>query len=100
MLATNVFNATIPTAALFSKAVAQTVDYFLADENKQARGDIVDIFLSKQNDASAIIMGYVREALRLNPIVRVFFVVIWIETNGLCTVRWRVPHCSSNDQPA
>lgn len=68
-LAINIFYATVPTAALFSKAIAQVVDYFLEEENAQAREEIVDIFLAKEKDGSARIMEYVREALRLNPIV-------------------------------
>ncbi|KAF9447624.1 heme peroxidase [Macrolepiota fuliginosa MF-IS2] len=67
-LAISVFYATVPTAALFSKAIAQVVDYFLAEENQQARKEIEKIFLKQEKDASAKIMGYVREALRLNPI--------------------------------
>lgn len=68
-LATAVFDATVPTAALFSKAIVHAVDYFLDDANEQARGEIVGLFWSRVQDSSAEIMGYVREALRLNPIV-------------------------------
>lgn len=68
-LAADIFDATVPTAALFSKAIVHVVDHFLDDENKQARKEIVDLFSSKKQDSSAKIMGYVREALRLNPIV-------------------------------
>lgn len=67
-LAINVFNATIPTAALFSKAVALVVDYFLEEANQQAREEIVMIHQANEKDASAKIMGYVRETLRLRPI--------------------------------
>jgi hypothetical protein len=68
-LATDIFDATVPTAALFSKAIVHAVDYFLDDGNKQARGEIVDLFSSEKQGSSAKIMDYVREALRLNPIV-------------------------------
>jgi hypothetical protein len=68
-LAVAVFNATVPTAALFSKAIAQVVDYFLNEANQQARADLVKIYQANQKDTSAKVMGYVREALRLNPIV-------------------------------
>ncbi|KXN88689.1 Linoleate 10R-lipoxygenase [Leucoagaricus sp. SymC.cos] len=67
-LAMNLFNATIPTAALFSKAIARVIDYFLDDANVQARKGLVDIYQSKESDSSAKIMGYIREVLRLNPI--------------------------------
>lgn len=68
-LAIGVFNATVPTAALFSKAIAQVVDYFLEKNNTQAKEEIVKIFLTGGEGAPAKIMGYIREALRLNPIV-------------------------------
>lgn len=68
-LATGVFNATVPTAPLFSKAIAQVVDYFLEEKNTQAKEEITKIFLTGGEGASAKIMGYIREALRLNPIV-------------------------------
>lgn len=67
-LAVGVFNATIPTAPLFSKAVAQVVDYFLEEANIQAKEEISKIFLAGGEGSSAKIMGYIREALRLNPI--------------------------------
>lgn len=68
-VANDIFDAAVPTAALFSKAIVHAVDYFLDDANKQARGEIVNLFSSQRPDSSAQIMGYVREALRLNPIV-------------------------------
>ncbi|XP_006456120.1 hypothetical protein AGABI2DRAFT_195360 [Agaricus bisporus var. bisporus H97] len=67
-VANDIFDAAVPTAALFSKAIVHAVDYFLDDANKQARGEIVNLFSSQRPDSSAQIMGYVREALRLNPI--------------------------------
>ncbi len=73
-LAVGVFNATVPTAALFSKAIAQVVDYFLEEANNQAREEIVKVFLAGGEGASTKVMGYVREALRFNPIVSPSFV--------------------------
>lgn len=72
-LAVNIFNATIPTAALFSKAVAKVVDYFLDDANQVARSEIAKIYQDNEKDASKVIMGYVREALRLRPLVSLSF---------------------------
>ena len=72
-LAVNIFNATIPTAALFSKAVAKVVDYFLDDANQVARSEIAKIYQDNEKDASKVIMGYVREALRLHPLVSLSF---------------------------
>ncbi|KAF9465406.1 heme peroxidase [Collybia nuda] len=62
------FAAVVPTAAHFSQAIAHIVDFFLDDDKRQAREDIVRLAaLPHDKDAIAKIMGYAREALRINP---------------------------------
>jgi len=70
-LAINIFNAIIPTSVLFSKAVVQVVDFFLDDANQMARSEIAMIHQgsTSEQDSSRMIMRYVREALRLRPLV-------------------------------
>lgn len=68
-LAAQVFSATIPTAPLYSQAIAKVVDFYLAKEQAVARQEIVNLANSKDKDAPSKILAYVREALRLNPTV-------------------------------
>jgi len=72
-LAINIFNAIVPTAVLFSKAIVQVVDFFLDDANQMARTAIAMIHRENEQDASQRIMCYVREALRLRPLVSLSF---------------------------
>jgi len=65
--ATEVFAAVVPTAALYSHYVAQVVDFYLDDDQKAAREEIVRLAASTDQDASAKVMTYVNEALRLRP---------------------------------
>lgn len=66
-LATQVFAAVVPTAALFAATIASIVDYFLDSNNIAARED----FLAKSSDKDAPgkVMPYIREALRLKPAI-------------------------------
>lgn len=65
--ASQIFAAVVPTAALYSQAVATVVNFYL-DVNKQvAREEIVKLVESKEKDAADRVMGYVYEALRLDP---------------------------------
>ncbi|KAF9004668.1 heme peroxidase [Cyathus striatus] len=66
-LAALVFLAVVPTGALFSKSIVHVVDFYLSDDKKQARDDIVKNYTSKDKDSNSKIMVYIREALRLNP---------------------------------
>lgn len=64
-LSAYVFAAAIPTAAHFSQAIAHIVDFYLGDDKRQARADIVRLAASHHDaDAVAKVMGYAREALR------------------------------------
>ena len=87
-LAINIFNAIIPTAVLFSKAIVQVVDFFLDDANQMARSEIATIHQGSTNeqDSSQMIMRYVREALRLRPLVSLSpFCLPTILTNASCS---------------
>jgi len=88
-LAINIFNAIIPTAVLFSKAVVQVKDFFLDDANQMARSEIVMIHQgsTSEQDSSWMPMGYVREALRLCPLVSLSsFGLSTIPTNASCSL--------------
>jgi linoleate 10R-lipoxygenase len=63
-LAAQVFSAIIPTAPLYSQAIAKVVDFYLSKEQAVARQEIVNLATSKEKDAPGKILAYVREALR------------------------------------
>lgn len=68
-LAAYVFAAVVPTAAHFSQAVTHVVDFYLDEDKKTQREEIVALAatLGKNKESGGKIMGYVREALRINP---------------------------------
>jgi len=67
-LAISIFDAIIAIAVLFFQAIVRVVDFFLA--NQMARSDIATIHQESANKQdSQRIMCYVREALRLRPLV-------------------------------
>ncbi|KAH6904307.1 heme peroxidase [Coprinopsis sp. MPI-PUGE-AT-0042] len=66
-IAAQVFAAVVPSAALYAASLSQIVNFFLQPSNAEAREK------SKDAGASAELMGYVREALRLNPAVPGFY---------------------------
>ncbi|TFK37038.1 heme peroxidase [Crucibulum laeve] len=68
-VAAKVFTATVPSAALYSQAVAHIVDFYLSEDKQSVREEIVKLSASKDKDASSKIMTYAREALRLKPVV-------------------------------
>ncbi|KJA17192.1 hypothetical protein HYPSUDRAFT_46645 [Hypholoma sublateritium FD-334 SS-4] len=65
--ASQLFAATVPTAALYSQALANVIDFYLDDDRHSIREKIVDLDQSAENK-SAEIMVYVYEALRLRPV--------------------------------
>ncbi|KAG6864600.1 hypothetical protein C0991_008364 [Blastosporella zonata] len=67
--------AAVPTSPHFSQAIAHVVDFYLGDDKKVERADIVKLSASigKNSDSAVKIMAYVREALRLNPPVSGIF---------------------------
>ncbi|KAF9042906.1 heme peroxidase [Panaeolus papilionaceus] len=61
------FAALIPSAALYSQAVSHIINFYLDDDKKVAREEIVKLAASSGADASAKIEAYILEALRLDP---------------------------------
>lgn len=59
--ATHKVVAAVPTAPFFSKALAHVIDYYVAEERRKDREEIVK--LAKENKA-ANVKTYVNEALR------------------------------------
>ena len=62
-IAANLFFEVVPTAAVYSKAIAQVVNFYLDDERKDIRENIVQLSALRTPEADAKIQGYVREAL-------------------------------------
>ncbi|KAF8908079.1 heme peroxidase [Gymnopilus junonius] len=65
--AAQVVATVVPTAALYSQALATVVNYYLDNAQEAAREDIVKHANSKENDSLNKVMAYVYEALRLDP---------------------------------
>lgn len=65
--ASQIFAAVVPTAPLYSQAVATVVNFYLDADKQAAREEIVKLVASKEKDAADKVMGYVYEALRLDP---------------------------------
>ncbi|KAF9472120.1 heme peroxidase [Pholiota conissans] len=55
--------ATVPTATLYSQVLSHVVDFYLADERKAQREEIVALSKSTDKDANAKIMRHAYEAL-------------------------------------
>jgi len=62
-VAAQIFAAVVPSAALYSQAVSTVVHYYLRDDKKAEREEIIKL------GASPAVMAYVYEALRLKPLV-------------------------------
>jgi len=68
-IAATLFSEVIPTAALYSKAIALVVNFYLHEDRTAAREDIARLSICRTPESEARIQAYVREALRLDPIV-------------------------------
>jgi len=62
--ASQIFAAVVPTAPVYSQAVATIVNFYLDADKKAEREEIVKLVASKEKDATDKVMGYVYEALR------------------------------------
>jgi hypothetical protein len=62
-IAASLFSEVVPTTALYSKAIAHVVNFYLHDGRKEAREDIVRLSTLCTPEADAKVQGYVREAL-------------------------------------
>jgi len=65
--ASQIFAAVVPTAPVYSQAVATIVNFYLGADKQVEREKIVKLVASKEKDATDKVMGYVYEALRLDP---------------------------------
>lgn len=79
--AAQVFAAVVPTAALYSQYVVQVVDFYLDDDQRAAREEILRLATSTDENSSERIMTYVYEALRQRPPVRYL-----VSFKGKCSV--------------
>ncbi|KAF8958408.1 heme peroxidase [Flammula alnicola] len=65
--ASQLFAAVVPTSTLYSQALAHVVNFYLDDDKKAVREEIIKLAASTDEGASAKVMTYVYEALRLEP---------------------------------
>lgn len=65
VVAASVAAAIIPTSALFSQAIAHVVNFYIDDDRKKERDEIVRLTSKSALDEEATrkVMGYVHEAL-------------------------------------
>ncbi|KAF7972285.1 hypothetical protein HWV62_18532 [Athelia sp. TMB] len=66
-IAASLFAEVVPTAAIYSKAIAHIVNFYLDDSRAKERANIVALAGERTEDASKKIMVYAREAIRLDP---------------------------------
>lgn len=59
-----IFAEVVPTLPFFSQALAHIVNYFLDEDQKVAREEILKLTASADPGANATLMAYYREALR------------------------------------
>lgn len=62
-IAASLFSEVIPTAAVYSKAIAHVVNFFLDDNQKEARQDIARLSTLRTPESEARVLAYAREAL-------------------------------------
>ena len=65
--AAQIFAAILPTVALYSHFLAHIVNFYLDEQRKSVRDEIVKLINSGDKGAAAKVMGYVYEALRKDP---------------------------------
>lgn len=62
-IATQIFAALVPSAALYSQAVSTAVHYYLKEDRKEQLQEVTRLLESSDKDASSKVMTYVYEAL-------------------------------------
>ncbi|KAI5117214.1 hypothetical protein M0805_003501 [Coniferiporia weirii] len=67
VLANSVFASAVSTAALYSKAIAHVVDFFLDSSQTTALNEVVQLASINTPESNNKLYKYAREALRLNP---------------------------------
>jgi linoleate 10R-lipoxygenase len=68
-IAASLFSEVVPTTPIYSKAIAHVVNYYLDENQTEARQDIARLSTLRTPESEARILAYVREALRLDPLV-------------------------------
>ena len=71
--AAQIFASVVPTAALYSHCVAQVVNFYLGEDKKSAREELVQLIKANDKAASSKALAYVHEALRQDPPVSPFW---------------------------
>jgi len=66
-MAASLFAEVVPSAPAYAKAVAHVVDFYLCDEEAEAREKIAQLSSEHTPESEEQILKYVREALRLRP---------------------------------
>ncbi|KZP28015.1 hypothetical protein FIBSPDRAFT_273412, partial [Athelia psychrophila] len=66
-ISASLFAEVVPTAAVYSKAVAHIVNFYLDDGRARERADIAALAAERTPEAERKIMRYAREAIRLDP---------------------------------
>jgi len=66
-LAYNVFGIIVAASANFSMAAALTVNFYLDDERKKEREELIKLCHGDTPEGNARLLGYILEALRLDP---------------------------------
>ncbi|KAH9475928.1 Linoleate 10R-lipoxygenase [Psilocybe cubensis] len=66
-LATQIVGGIVPSASIYSQTVAQVVDFYLEDSQKDAREEIVRLMDSSEEGAQDKVMQYIFDALRARP---------------------------------
>jgi hypothetical protein len=62
-IAASLFAEVVPTAAVYSKAIAHIVNFYLDDSRTEAREEIAKLSTVRKPESEARILAYVREAL-------------------------------------
>ncbi|KAG9014307.1 hypothetical protein FRB90_005401 [Tulasnella sp. 427] len=66
-LAYNVFGIIVASCSNFSMAASLVLNFYLADERKAEREEIIKLVKSDKPESNSLLLGYILEALRLDP---------------------------------
>ncbi|KAG8908060.1 hypothetical protein FRC01_007508 [Tulasnella sp. 417] len=91
-LSYNVFGIIIASCANFSMAAALVLNFYLDEERKAEREEIIKLVQSEKQESKSLLLGYILEALRLDPQAPGIFRQAGVdadvkEGNGLAPVR-------------
>jgi len=66
-LTAQVIGLAVGSSVNYAQAAVHVVDFYLDDERVEERAEIVKLVNKDDNDSKELLLGYVREAMRLNP---------------------------------